>query len=210
MKDNARIYFDLRLRRSLMNSAMLLGTLVVLTTSMLAQCSLLDKSRDSLYFSYEQSIKIDEISTNIEIRLHNNSSCIITILSGSAKKFYKPLPKDPTPSQILNREITYDLPDDVVVPEVQYSYATQSGYQNNLEGDSFFGLNVLGGNSIRIIVPSAQLLINSRGMIRIPFQYKWEREKRATFSYSSVDHFVRFSASEVPGATNGSSTRRGR
>ena len=117
--------------------------------------------------------------------------------TGSADKFYKPLPVNPTVLQRIKREIDYDLPDGVLVPEVQYRYPTLKGYNCNIGGDFFFGFNLLGNRSLLFEVPLKHF--DSRfGGLEIKFEYAWEQENRAKDNYGSIEHFVSFSSGELP------------
>lgn len=113
-----------------------------------AQCDLIDISRDALFITYEKTTRVKtdsgKLREGVLLRLHNNSTCAVLITSESAEKFVKPLPDNPTIMQRLKREVEYELPDGVLVPEVQYKYSTSSGFRPSGGGRQFFWLCPVG------------------------------------------------------------------
>jgi len=166
-----------------------------------AQCSLFDTSRDALFITYEGTarVKTDDrkVRDGVLLRLHNNSSCPVIISSGSAKNFVKPRPANATVLQRINPEIEYVLPDNALVPEVQYEYESSRGPRLSVGGDMFFGFQLLGKRSILFEVPMNHFRW-PLALIEIPFDYSWENENRAQERYKSVKHKVYFSASNLP------------
>lgn len=172
---------------------------------------MIDKSRDSLFITFERTalVKIDaedKIQNGIVLRLHNNSSCSVVITSGSAEKFLKPLPPNPTPLQRLRREIEYTLPNGVLVPEVQYKYSSKRGMIKGVGGDNFFGFLLSGSNNLMFEVPARNLDFSFGGKIEISFRYVWENESRAI--YRPVEHLVTFYVGDLSSETSRELTRK--
>lgn len=164
----------------------------------IAQCSLIDPIRDSVFITFEKTISDAESEQVALLRVRNNSTCSVIITTGSAEKFYEPLPPKPTAKQVIHRKINYELPDSVLVPKVQYSYFVSGEERNSVGGDSFFGFTLLGRRSILFEVPLEHFSSDSSGRILLEFDYEWERENRARFNYPSVTHTVRFSGMDIP------------
>lgn len=169
-----------------------------------AQCSLIDDAQGSVFITYEQTAKVKNENGKFEdgviLRLQNNTNCSIVIETGSAEKFYKPLPENPTVMQRVKREIDYDLPDNVLVPEVQYLYnAPKTHYQNkSVGGDMFFGFRVLGSRSILFEVPLKYFNLKYFHKIVVQFKYDWELKTKGGTFYSSVNHSVDYSGGNFP------------
>ncbi len=168
-----------------------------------SQCILTDNSRSSLFIEYEKTalVKIDgedKMQQGVLLRLVNNSNCSITITTGSADKFTKPLPSNPTIQQLTRRDIDYILPDGDIVPEVQYSFDTLNGFGRNVGGDNFYGFQLLGNRSILFEVPFKHLDQRFNSKIDLEFQYTWEIENRAKNVFPSVTNTVRYYSAELP------------
>jgi len=190
------------IRNLLVCVILLLALFQILGIKGTAQCSLIDKSRSAAFISFEKvsKVRMEDGKTydGVLLKLHNNSTCAIVITSGSAEKFVKPLPPNPTPSQLIKREVEYELPDGVLVPQVQYRYTTSHGIINSVRGDSFFGFKVLGKNSILFEVPFNHLGLSAGSKITLTFQYAWEQENLAMNSYPSVENTIMFWTQELP------------
>ena len=169
-----------------------------------AQCSLINNKHNSVFITYDHTAKIQDEKGKTEdgviLRLQNNTNCSIIIKTGNAEKFYKPLPKNPTVMQRINREIEYDLPDRALVPEVQYLYnAPKTHIQTrNVGGDMFFGFRVLGTQTILFEVPLKYFNLKYFHKIIVPFEYDWELETKGGTFYSSIDHRVDYSGGDFP------------
>lgn len=178
------------------------GVLLILSVQAASQCSLFDNSRDALFITYEKTAQVTtddgKIHKGVVLRLHNNSTCSVLITTGSAEKFIKPLPDNPTIMQRLKTEIEYELPDGVLVPEVQYRYRTSCGFEPSLGGDSFFRFGLRGGRTILFEVPLVHFGSKMRGGIEVVFEYEWERQNRAKFNFSSVEYTVYFGGGNLP------------
>ncbi len=177
---------------------------LILSHAVIAQCSLIDNSRDALFISYERDAKIksDDGGTvdGVLLRLHNNSTCEVLITAGSAEKFVKPLPKNPTILQMIKREVEYELPDGVLVPEVLYRYNTSRESGHSVGGDNFYGFSLLGKRSVLFEAPLKHFDLNLTSKITLSFNYAWEKERRARTNYPSVENTVQFSSEELPNA----------
>lgn len=167
-----------------------------------ARCSLIDNSRDALFITYEKTAKVKTeggyIQEGVLLRLNNNSTCAVLVTTGSAEQFLKPIPENPTVLQRIRREIKYDLPDGILVPEVQYRYTTSNSSGLSVGGDNFYGFSLLGKRSILFEVPLKHFDLSSFNNITLIFQYVWEQEKRAKHSYATVESTVRFWTKELP------------
>lgn len=169
-----------------------------------AQCSLIDNSQGALFITYERTAQIkidgdDKLQEGVILRLHNNSTCTVIVTTGSANKFYKPLPANPTVLQRVKREIDYDLPDEALVPDVQYRYQTEKESGMSVGGDMFFGFKLLGNHSILFEVPFKYLGDPRFGSkILLPFQYAWEKENQAKDIYSVTENFVIYWSGALP------------
>lgn len=166
------------------------------------QCSLVDNSHDALFITYQRTTKVKaddgQLNDGVVLRLHNNSTCTFIITTGSAEKFLKPLPDNPSVSQRIRREIEYDLPDGQLVPDVQYRHITSHGSGFNINGDVFYGFRLVAKRSILFEVPLKHFDSKLDGRIELIFQYAWERQNRAINNYPSVENIVRFSPNELP------------
>ncbi|MFN0278440.1 MAG: hypothetical protein ACKVRN_07545 [Pyrinomonadaceae bacterium] len=169
-----------------------------------AQCSLTNDKHSSVFIAYKQTAKVKNENGKSEdgviLRLQNNTNCSIIVETGSADKFYKPLPENPTVMQRVKREIEYDLPDNALVPEVQYLYnAPKTHYQNrSVGGDMFFGFRVLGNRSILFEVPLKYFNLKYFHKIIVPFQYDWELKTKGGVFYSAINHNVNYSGGDFP------------
>lgn len=163
-------------------------------------CYRVAKNHDFLFITHEsEPRKIKARRNTILLRLHNNSTCTVVITSASGDKFRKPLPDNPTLEQILNREIEYELPDDVLVPDLQYKYNAAGKERNGIAGDSFFGFYLLPKRSILFEVSKQHL--GGRGVgnsIAVPFQYDWEVKDQTGNIYPSVENRVLFWTDSLP------------
>jgi hypothetical protein len=163
---------------------------------------LINNSRDALFITYERTAQVkidgeDKLQSGVILRLHNNSTCAVIITTGSADKFYKQLPANPTVLQRVKREID-DLPDGALVPDVQYRYQTSKETGVSVGGDYFFGLKLLGNRSILFEVPFKHFDVRFASKIVLPFDYAWEQESRAKVNYGSVETFVNYWTGELP------------
>lgn len=162
-----------------------------------AQCTLVDRSRDSVFITFEKTMGKAESQRTALLRLRNNSTCAVIITTGSADKFYEPVPPKSTLQQRVRRKINYELPDNALVPEVQYSYVENDNERNSVGGDSFFGFTLLGGRSILFEVPLEHFLADFLGRITLRFDYVWEQDNRSKHNYASVRHTVGFSGLDI-------------
>jgi hypothetical protein len=169
-------------------------------------CSLIDKSRDPLFITYERMDDPEPKREGIDrdrvlVRLHNNSTCVVLIKTMEAEKFFLPLPPNPTLMDRVKQGVNYDLPDGAVVPAVKYY--TQDNRRSKAPeaawgGDMFFTFRLLGSNSLLFAIPTAYL---RKGYdIVVPFDYAWEKEgERPKFLYSGdVEHRVNFYGDSLP------------
>ena len=156
------------------------GTLLTLFwVNAYSQCSLLDNNSNSVYITFERTARVkvdgqDKLQRGIVLRLHNNLTCTIIVTTGTANGFYKPLPPNPTPLQLVKREIDYDLPDGALVPELQYRYQTRKESGISVGGDMFFGFSLLGGHTILFEVPFKHLDPTFASVLMIEFKYPWD------------------------------------
>lgn len=169
-------------------------------------CSLIDKSRDPLFITYERMDDPDSKRQGIDrdrilVRLHNNSTCVVLIDAMEAEKFYLPLPPNPTLIDKVKRGINYNLPDGADVPAVRYY--TQDSRRSKAPvaawgGDMFFTFRLLAGNTMLFAIPTAYL---RKGYdVVVPFDYAWEKEgERPKLVYSGdVQHRVYFYGDSLP------------
>jgi hypothetical protein len=157
-------------------------------------CSRVTKSHDFLFITYDRHLQQpNKGKDHVLLRLHNNSTCSVIITSGSAENFQKPLPENPTVLQRLKREIEYELPNDVLVPELQYKYNAEGKERNGIGGDSFFGFYLLPNRSISFEVPKRHFgKFGVGNWIAVPFQYAWEASDQIGNIYPSVETRVLF------------------
>jgi hypothetical protein len=187
-----------------MRNLLLLAPVLVffLHSSSYAQCSLVDRSRDALFISYERLGDVgkrrEKVARVIVLRLNNNTDCAVYITAGSAENFMKAPSENATVLERVRREIEYVLPDDALVPDVQYRFATPRGYVNSVGGDMFFDLKLLGKRSIMFEVPLEHLVGNETNELKVPFRYAWEHENRAKHYFLSVESTVNFGVGELP------------
>lgn len=184
--------------------ATLFLVLVLFIPQSLAQCSLINNSRNSVFIAYDHTAKIKDERGKTEdgviLRLQNNTNCSIVIKTGSAEKFYKPLPENPTIMQRIKREIDYDLPDGALVPDIQYLYNAPKNHiqTSSVGGDMFFGFQVLGARKILFEVPLRYFNLKYFHKIIVSFGYDWELETKGGTFYSTVDHSVDYSGGDFP------------
>lgn len=164
-------------------------------------CSIIDKSRDSVYISFEtiqenQSCNGKKCQTAL-VKLHNNSTCPIIITTASAENFYEPLPLNATWKEKINRRIKGELDDNVVVPEVCYQVQRQGTAQLKVSvdtcgGDVRYTFHINGGNTIIFPIETKYIKRNER--IFLSFNYLWEIEgERPRFIKSGdIEHLVHF------------------
>ncbi len=189
---------------NVISTAILFMVFVLSVQSSLAQCSLIDNKHSSVFIAYDHAAKIKDENGKTEdgiiLRLENNTNCSIIINTGSAEKFYKPLPNNPTVMQRIKREIEYDLPDNALVPGVQYLYNSPKTHIQNrsVGGDMFYGFRVLGGRAILFEVPLKYFNLKYFHKIIVPFEYDWELEIKGGTFYSSIDHRVDYSGGDFP------------
>lgn len=177
--------------------------LIVFVQSDFAQCSLIDNSQGALFITYERTAPVktdgeDKLKEGVIFRLRNNSTCAVIITTGSADKFYKPLPANPTVLQRIKREIDYDLPEEALVPDIQYRFQTLKESGMSVGGDMFFGFRLLGKRSMLFEVPFKHLDLRFASKIVLPFQYAWEQENRAKVIYSGTENFVTYWSATLP------------
>jgi len=172
------------------------------TRRAMAQCSLIDTGRDALFITYERPMLMEtdngKAKDGVLLRLHNNSTCAVIITTASAEKFFKPLPENATAAQRIKRDIEYNLPDNVLVPDIQYLYLTSCGAKNSVGGDMFFGFKLLAKRSILFEVALRHFDRSPGNKIALPFRYVWEQQNRARDSYPGVENTVQFWSSELP------------
>lgn len=157
-------------------------------------CSRIWKDKDLLFITVERNEQPSKGKQNVVVlRLHNNSTCAVIVTSGSAEKFLKPLPGNPTAMQRLKPEIDYVLPDDAFVPELQYQYNAKGKDLFAIGGDSFFGFQLPSARSILFEVAEDHLGRAGVGnMIAVPFQYVWQAQDQSGNIYPSVESRVVF------------------
>lgn len=186
------------------STTILFAIAVLCVQNSFAQCSLINDKYNSVYIAYEQAAKIKNENGKAEdrvvLRLQNNTNCSIIIETGSAEKFYKPLPENPTAMQRIKREIDYVLPDNVLVPEVQYLYNDPKTHSQNkrIGGDMFFGFRVIGSRSFLFEVPLKYFNLKYFHKIIVPFRYDWELKTKGGVFHSSVNYSVDYSGGDFP------------
>ena len=169
-------------------------------------CSLIDKSRDPLFITYERVDDLDSKREGMErdrvlVRLHNNSTCVVLITTTEVERFYRAVPSNPTGIERVKRIINSDLPDGAIVPAVKY-YTQDSRRVRAPEpawgGDMFFELRLHGSNSLLFAIPMAYLKKDK--IVVVPFDYAWEKEgERPKLLYSGdVEHHVYFFSQNMP------------
>lgn len=169
-------------------------------------CSLIDKSRDPLFITYERLDDPDPKREGTDrdrvlVRLHNNSTCNVNIETTEAEKFYRPVPPNPTGLERVKRVYDSDLPDGAIVPAVKF-------YTQDLRrtkspkpawgGDMFFKFCLLGGNSMLFAIPMEYLKKGNN--IVVPFEYAWETAGPShKLRYSGdVEQHVYFFSQNIP------------
>jgi hypothetical protein len=185
-----------------------------------AGCSLIDKSRDLLFITYERMDDPDLKRQGIDrdrilVRLHNNSTCPIVIQTTDAEKFFIPKPPNLSVIEKIKRptEIRWDLSEGEIVPAV--TFYIQDERRSKVPkatwgGDVFYGFHVLGGRTILFPIPLAYL--RKGNDIIVPFNFAWEDERgkpapKMIFS-GDVKHLVYFYKSHVPADVLRKSGRR--
>lgn len=136
---------------------------------------------------------------NIILKLQNNSTCDIQVISSDVDYFTERTNKPPF------FKIRNQLNDKELVPDLQFY--TRIDFQNLLlstttsnGGDNLAGLFLKGGNSLLFSVPFKNF---QKGLaIVIPFEFKWETEwtdKKGAFRYGGdTKHLVWFSYYKLP------------
>lgn len=149
------------------------------TTADSPGCALIEKSRDSLFVSFERVDK-DPSCKNCEqviVRLQNNSTCPILIRTAEDGAFFEPLPNNATSLERIKRKPLDVLPNDVFVPEVCYSVQEPGSamYGNEGEtcgGDVRYEFKILGGRSIQFAI--SRKSIRKNRSIYLGYQFAWE------------------------------------
>ena len=175
-------------------SCLLILFFAVCNQSILAQCSLINNSRDALFMTFERTAQVKVKSENklqdgVVLRLHNNSTCAVLFITGDTDIF--PPSDNQTVLQHNERKID-DLPDGTLIPAVQYRYKTSNEAGMSVGGDSFSRLKLLGNRSILFEVPFTHFDVSPASKIMLPFNYAWEKENRAKVNYLSVEAYVSF------------------
>lgn len=167
-----------------------------------AQCSFVDNTQGALFITYERLAKVKtdnrKVQDGVILRIYNNSTCDVFITTGSAEKFYKPLPPNPTPIQRVFREIDYVLPNGVLVPEVQYAYRTRNRFSHNVLGDMFFGFKLPGTKSILFEIPFDHIDLSFSSYINLEFEWAWEVENRGKIRFSGINSSIKFWFNSLP------------
>jgi len=152
---------------------------VIAPIACFAECEVLDPDQGSVFITFEKTAPVkldgkDRLVDGVILQLHNNSNCSIIITTGTAGNFYKPLPPNPTPMQVIKREIDWVLPDGALVPFVQYKYQTRRGIGRSVGGDMFFGFELMGGRHLKFEVPFIHLDPSFIHRVDVDFDYVWE------------------------------------
>jgi hypothetical protein len=181
----------------------LLGLSCLGTLSANAQCKLIDGEQGAVFLTFEMTalVKVDGKEKPVKgaiFQLHNNSNCSVILTTGDVSKFYKPLPPNPTPIQIIRREVDWILPDGVLVPDLQYTYQTINSWGKSVSGDRFFGFELLGGRFVRFEVPFTHLDPSFANKIAVEFDYTWEADNAARIKRSQVTNTVRYWIGSLP------------
>jgi hypothetical protein len=168
--------------------------LLAFAGSCLAQCSLIESSKDALFLSFEREamVKVDgveRLEKGIILRIHNNTSCAVLLTSG--EPILKPLPSKPTIEQRIKRELDLSIADGQTVPFVQYRYQTYRTTGYSVGGDDFFSYSLGGNRSALFEVPFRHLDARFSSTLDLPFSYEWEKG-------SEVKNLVRFWIGELP------------
>ena len=169
------------------------------TPSATPTCSLIDKSRDSTFVTYERMGDVtqgESISREmVLVRLHNNTSCALIIRTTNAQKFVIDRSAAFTP-----KNIRHDFADGEFVPEL--AFLIQDGRHSKppygFGDDFFFEFNLLGSRSILFGIPVVYL---KRGFdIVVPFKFAWENPSGApkVRLTGDVRHEVYFYGDSMP------------
>ncbi|MBK6750248.1 MAG: hypothetical protein IPG67_09615 [Acidobacteria bacterium] len=181
-----------------------------------AQCRLIDKNRDSVFITFERVVELWTEETikaqdGVLLRLHNNSSCPVSITTSTETGYYVPrssfyfYPPIRVPSS--HSKHLYigggPRPDGALVLGVRYSF-TERGKTKHSGWSHVSGGEILSeGQNILFGVPLSHLDLLDLNGISVTFDYIWEQERPPPggHRYGSVDHSVRFGVSSLPEKT---------
>jgi hypothetical protein len=171
-------------------------------------CSLIDKTRDALFIEFERT---DEKLTRGErkdephviLRLKNNSTCPIEVISNDVEYFLAALPAKPTFQQVMNRETRTNIIEGELVPDLNFFIRINvSGNwfaeELNESSDTITTPILKGGNSLLFAVPIKNF---KKGLIvLVPFKFEWETEldKSNVKFGGGTYHFIWFRYSKLP------------
>lgn len=167
-------------------------------------CALIDKSRKAQFISYERT---SAISSEITLRLHNNTSCSIIVETDD--RFPTRLSKLPNGGvrveTVTSPQDGVRLPLHFLVQDRRRWKAPEPAYG---WGDSVFTYELAAGHYAVFTVPLSHF--RKRLDIAVPFNYAWEGDRAIGMGIGGVIHRVYFLVDEVPQAVLRRSAERDR
>jgi hypothetical protein len=141
-----------------------------------ARCTRIDQNRTAQFISYE-GISEGTSYSDVRLKLHNNSSCPITIETDDHDPFMLRGEK-----HVALHYLLYD----------RRHAALKPGYG---WGDSVFTVTIGGGDSVNFTVPLARL---RKGFnVAVPFNFEWDGNDVDAGAIGGVKHHVFFLVDDV-------------
>lgn len=145
-----------------------------------ARCTRIDQNRAAQFISYE-GISEGMSYSDVRLKLHNNSSCAITIETDDHDPFMLRGEK-----HVALHYLLYDRRHATLKPG--------DGW-----GDSVYTVTIGGGESVSFAVPLARL---RKGFnIAVPFMFEWDGNDVHAGAVGGVEHRVYFLVEDVPPKT---------
>lgn len=162
-------------------------------------CSIINKLEDSFSVQFE---KVKEglnerrkKEKQVILRLKNNSTCSIMVISSNTDYFLEKLPSNATLKDFMNRKIRIELIDGEFVPD--FDFLTNIQITTDLfiantsgSGDYKATLFLKGGNSLLFSVPFENF--KKKLSVIIPFEFNWESQRGDTH------HLIWFPYKKLP------------
>jgi hypothetical protein len=172
-----------------------------------SNCALVNKTRDAFFIEF---VRIEEKQDDkakkenqIILRLRNNSTCPIELISSDVGHFMEKLLPNQTAQQVIERmrnpKWRTEIADDELIPALSYYtefafYTSLYGGRMSDGGDMVASFKLKGGNSILFAVPFENF--KKRLLVLIPFDFVWETERRGY--RGDTHHLVWFSYGSLP------------
>ena len=175
-------------------------------------CRRVDSSRDSLFI---ESVRVEEASSHgdqkienrVILRLKNNSTCSINVMTTDFRKFVEPLGSKPTVQQLRYQKIRHVILDGELVDGLQIYTSIEFGdslltTRTNRDSDMGLGLTLKGNSSLLFAISIEAL--RKKQLILVPFEFEWEtkpgkfRSEKFVRLSGETHHLVWFSYSNLP------------